>query len=194
MSAYDVYLFLHLTAAAVWIGAGFLEAVLGTRIVLSGDPGRRLDFAREAEWLGLRVFMPASLATLVFGVLLVVEGPLAFSDLWIVLGFVAIGLSTEIGMGFFGPGWSGTTRLAAAEGPDAPGVQARTARLLAFAWVDLGLLLGATWVMALKPTSDDLGALAIAAAIPVGATALGAVGRQRASQAASRGARGMHAA
>ena len=181
MEAYDVYVSVHVAAAAVWVGSAFLQALLGLRIGLAPDAERQLGFARDAEWLGMRLYLPASLVTLVFGIPLVQESGWGFSELWIVFGFAAIGLSTLIGMAVFGPGWAAAARLAAAEGAASPEVRTRVERLLAFGWVDLGLLLGAVWAIAAKPSGDDTGAVAIAIAIPVAASVLGVALRRAAS-------------
>jgi hypothetical protein len=63
--------------------------------------------------------------------------------------------------------------LAEAEGSDSPVVREQMRRLLLVSRLDLGVLLGIVVVMVVKPASGDTGALALAAAFPVAAAALG---------------------
>ena len=89
MSRYEFLLFAHVAAVIVWLGTGTafaLIAILGDRELLPrlGPLGAKL---------GPRVFAPASLGTLVFGILLVLDGHWSFDPLWIKLGFAAFAAS-----------------------------------------------------------------------------------------------------
>ena len=85
---YDVLLFLHIAAAIIWLGSGFLFQVLGTRANASADPPRLNAILGELNALSTRLFIPASIAVFVLGVLLVLDGPWSFGDAWIVIGLV----------------------------------------------------------------------------------------------------------
>jgi hypothetical protein len=175
----DLYLGLHVLAATAWIGAAFLMAVLGARLATSPDPQPALGYVSDSEWLGLRLFLPASAATLVSGVLLVRTSPWGFDTLWVQLGLAAFVASTVIGMLVFGPGWSNVGAVARSAGPDVERVRERIDLLLLVGWVDVGIVAGAVWVMSVKPARGDAAALAIAAAIPTAAAAVGFALRSR---------------
>lgn len=174
MNAYELYLLLHVGGAAVWVGSAFLMVVLLTRAVHAGDAERTSALARDSEWLGLRLFLPANLVVLVSAILLVEDGGFGWGRLWIMLGIAGFAASLVLGIAVFAPGWKRVVGLVRTEGADAPAVRAWTRRLLLFSRFDVGLLLGVVVVMVAKPTADDAGALALAAAIPlaVGAVAL----------------------
>lgn len=167
MTTYEVYLLLHIAAAIVWIGAAFMMVLLVTRARLERDAARMWTFAREGEWLGLRLFLPANLVVLVSAVLLVHEGDWGYDALWIRLGIAGFAASFIAGALFFGPGWGRAGRLAAREGLDAAPVETAVGRLLFGAWLDVGWLLGIVFVMTVKPEPHEWGALAVTAAIPV---------------------------
>jgi uncharacterized membrane protein len=89
MSRYEFLLFAHVVSVIVWLGAGTtftLIAIFGDRELMQrlGPLGRRL---------GPRVFAPASAGTLVFGILLVLDGSWTFDPLWIKLGFAGFATS-----------------------------------------------------------------------------------------------------
>ena len=102
MSFYDLLLYLHVLAVIVWIGGAFAVQVLAIRADRSDDPARMAAIAKDAEWLGLRVFTGAGLLVFVLGVLLVLEGPLLFWHLWVSLGIAAYALSFLTGLLFLG--------------------------------------------------------------------------------------------
>lgn len=166
MTAYDAYLVVHVAAAAVWVGSAFAMALLGLRASLAGSAERAVAFAADSAWLGLRLYLPANLAVLVSGVLLVHEGNWTYEPLWIQLALAGFVVSFLTGALFFGPGWPRVAKLAAGEGAGSPAVRAHCGRLLLGTRLDLGLLLGVIVVMTAKPTGDDVGALVVTAAIP----------------------------
>jgi hypothetical protein len=162
MSAYELYLFLHITAAIVWIGAGVALTLLATRATVARDLDRMLAFARDAEWLGLRLFLPANLVVLVSAVLLVRDGDWGLGPLWIRLGIVGFAVSFLAGTLFFSPGWSRARRGARSAGS----VEAAVRLLLFGCWLDVGWLLAVVYVMTVKPEGNEWTALGVAGAIP----------------------------
>ena len=167
MTAHQVYLLLHVLAAILWVGTGLGMAVLGGRVAAAGVPERMLEFARDSEWFGLRVFLPANLLVLASGVLLVHEDGWGYSPLWIRLGLAGFALSFVMGAALFGPHWPRLVALAEAEGIGAPAAQGRLRRLLFASYVDVGVLLGVVAAMTLKPGPSDRAVLAVVAALPV---------------------------
>jgi uncharacterized membrane protein len=172
MTAYELYVFMHVAGAVVWIGSAFLMALLELRASAARDPGRAVGFARDAEWLGLRLFLPANLVVLASAFLVVEEGGWGYDHLWIKLGFAGFVLSFLIGAFFLGPGWARVGKLADQEGADSLSVHAAIRRLTFGTRVDLGILLGVLFAMTVKPTADDAGALAVTVAIPAAFTVL----------------------
>jgi uncharacterized membrane protein len=166
MSAYELYLLLHIGAAIAWVGAGLLMVMLGTRATRARDGERVVAYARDAEWLGLRLFLPANLLALASGFLLVEKGNWGYDPSWIKLGLAGFAVSFLIGALFFAPGWGRVDKLATGEGADSPAVHAAVRRLQFGSRVDLGLLVAVVFVMTVKPTAAEPGTLAVAAAIP----------------------------
>jgi hypothetical protein len=100
MTLYEFLLFIHVTASIVWIGAGFLSLVLATTYDRESDEAAITRFLHDQEWLAMRLFVPASLIVVVFGIAMVIESDAwTFEYLWIVLGLV--GYAATFVTGFF---------------------------------------------------------------------------------------------
>lgn len=148
MELFDIYRFVHISAAIVWVGGGILGAVF-TRRAVSAAPAHRLGIARDMEFASTRVFMPASIVTLAFGILMVIDAEAyGFSQAWIILGLSGIGLSAILGAGFLGP--QSQKLVAELESSD-PGATSRLKRIERVAFVDLVVLLAVVWAMVAKP-------------------------------------------
>ncbi len=168
---YDLLLFAHISAAIIWIGSGFLLQVLATMADRAKDDATFAGLLRMNGVLGLKLFVPASLATFVLGVLLVADGPWSADQLWIVIGLAGFATTFLTGILLLKPRGD---RLAAmierdggALGPEA----LHGAReLLTVARLDYVVLVVVVFDMAVKPTGDDVWALiAMAAAVIAGA-------------------------
>jgi Predicted integral membrane protein (DUF2269) len=103
MDLYELLLAIHILAAVIWVGGATSLQVLAIRATGSGDPVRMATFAGEAEWVGMRVFVPASIVVLLAGIALVLEGSWGFDQLWILIGLAGIAFSIVTGAGFIGP-------------------------------------------------------------------------------------------
>jgi uncharacterized membrane protein len=163
MSYYEILLVVHIAAAIVWLGSGFFLQMLIFRAESSDDEGLKLGIASNTGWFAQRIFIPASLVVLVGGVLLTIEGPWSFGDLWIVLGLAGYAVSFLVGILFLEPEGK---RIHAAM---AAGEQARAAflirRINAVSRLELVVLYLVVGAMALKPTGDDTGTLILGAAL-----------------------------
>jgi uncharacterized membrane protein len=174
VSRYEVLLFLHIAAATVWLGAAVTVQLLIFRAERAADQGAMQATGEGADWLATRLFIPASLSVLVLGVLLVVDGPWGFDELWILLGLAGYAASFLTGILYFQPEGERVTRGIAAHGPDDPDVRQRLRRLSAVSWLEIVILFLVLADMALKPTSDDLGTLVVGAAVLLAAAAVAA--------------------
>jgi uncharacterized membrane protein len=170
MSYYEILLFLHIAAAAVWLGSGFFLQMLIFRAQATNDDGLKLGVASSSGWLAQRIFIPASLAVLVVGILLTIEGPWSFGDLWIVLGLLGYAFSFLVGILFLEP--EGKRIGAAMEAGDQQRAGAMITRINAVSRIELTVLYLVLAAMALKPEGDDAGTLILFAVALLAALAL----------------------
>ncbi len=150
MTLYELLLFVHILAAATWVGGAVMLKVQSAR-ALKADPNRAAELALETERVGTTVLMPSSIVLLVAGLWLVFEGDWGFGPLWIKLGLGIYVVSAVAGAVFLGPLYKQVGELRAERGPGDAEVTARLRRISNLSWVDLGLLVAAVFVMTVKP-------------------------------------------
>lgn len=164
MSYYEILLFLHIVGATVWLGSAFLLNALFFRAKSTKDNILIGRISANTEWLAKRIFIPASLLTLLLGILLTIEGPWQFDQLWIALGLGGFAATFLLGIGVIEP--TGKKLHAAMEqhGPGHPETAKHSSRIDALSKLDLVLLFVVVFDMTLKPTADDVGTLLIGGA------------------------------
>ena len=151
MSLYEFLLFVHILMAVTWVGGGIAIQVLAIRATRAKDPVRTAAVSADAEWMGLRVFMPASILLLVSGIWAASEGNWDFGQAWISIGFGAFLFSFFLGMTFLGPESGRIKQLVRERSYEDPEVQRRIGRILLFSRIELVVLLVAIWAMVAKP-------------------------------------------
>ena len=114
------------------------------------DPAVLGALTRHAGWIGNRVFAPASLLLLLFGILATEKGNWDYGAWWVRLGFAGWVAAFVVAFGFLGPESARIGRLAAAEGPS-PALAARVRRLTLVSLLVLVLLVAVVFVMSTKP-------------------------------------------
>jgi uncharacterized membrane protein len=149
---FQVFLFLHISAIAVWLGGAAAIQFFALRALRSDDPRRTADFAADVEWFGTRVLVPTSLLVLLMGVAMVLNSDFyGFGDDWVVIALILFAVTFLAGAGFFGPEAGRISKLVEAEGPTSPAVGARVRRILALSRADLVLLFLIAYDMVVKP-------------------------------------------
>ena len=151
MDLYELLLAIHILAVVVWVGGATSIQVLAIRATGSGDPVRMATFAGEAEWVGMRVFMPSSIVVLLAGIALVLEGSWGFDQLWILIGLAGIAFSIVVGAAFLGPESGRLKALMEARGLEDTEVKQRLERIFMISRIELGVLLLIVLDMAIKP-------------------------------------------
>ena len=142
---------LHIVMAVIWVGGGFAGQVLVTRMRKS-DPTTMVKTALQLEWLGMHVFLPASLVMLGAGLWMVFGFELwELTDTWVLVGLGGFLATVITGAGFLGPQTKKVHELIEQKGIDDPAVQSQMARLFTISRIDLVVLIIVVIDMAVKP-------------------------------------------
>lgn len=151
VTGYEALLFVHIVAAVVWVGGGAATQLYAIRAISSSDPRRIAGFAKDVEWVGMRVFMPASLVVLGAGFGLVAKGDWSLGSFWVAFGLGVMAASALTGMLFLGPESGRIGKLIDAHGADDPAVLARIRRIFVVSRIELVLLVAVVIDMVIKP-------------------------------------------
>lgn len=147
---YNVLKFFHILAAVLWVGGAVLLQVLAQLALKSKLPGRMVEFARDVELVGTRMFTPLSVLVLLLGVALVQEGDWGFGHAWVIVGLVGIAATIATGAGYLGPQMGKLAKLISADGADAPSVRTRITTILNVARIDTIVLVLVIFAMVTK--------------------------------------------
>lgn len=147
MNTRNVLLWLHITAAAGWLGANFVQLVLARYFDKLGGDARR-GWTEATEWMGTRYYAPIGALILLTGVGLVMETGFEFSAGFVGLGIFVVILGGVMGGAVFAP--LSKQRLAALEAGDESAAKAMLARLTVAGVFDTALVMLVVLAMVTK--------------------------------------------
>jgi uncharacterized membrane protein len=148
---YALFKWVHVTGAVVWVGGGLTLTILAMRAERSSDPREMATIARQAAFIGERVFAPVGMLVFLMGIAMVINLHWGWGTTWIVIGLVGYVITFLTGILVLGPQAKRIGQLMEARGPDAAETQAAIQRILLIARVDVGVLLLVVADMILKP-------------------------------------------
>ncbi|MGN6189528.1 MAG: DUF2269 family protein [Conexibacter sp.] len=151
-TTYQWYLAVHILAAVTWVGGALVTQLYAFRATRTNDGVRIANFAQDAEWIGMRIFLPSSLILVIFGFMLVGERNWDWS-FWLVFALAVWLLSVVVGAAFLGPESGRIAKVIDREGPNSAEATARLKRIFLVSRVELVFLLLVVLDMALKPGS-----------------------------------------
>lgn len=148
---YNTVLFVHILMATIWVG-GAITLQVYAALAMRAGPQQTADFAKNAEFIGQRVFMPASVILLLLGLWMVFGWDYwGLTDVWVLVGLAGVAFSIIVGTGFVGPESGRIGRLVAEKGMDDPEVTTRVTKILRISRIELVVLVVVIWDMAYKP-------------------------------------------
>jgi uncharacterized membrane protein len=134
---YELWLFIHLLAAMVWIGGAVAIRVFGILTKRAADPAKSAFFAQSVSLMVTRVLAPAALVVLVAGIALVDNGGWDWSAPFVVWGLILWVAVSLVAFGYLGRAVGQAGARLAAEGPS-PALALRMRNLV---WLSRALLL-----------------------------------------------------
>lgn len=147
---YDFWQFLHVTSAIVWVGAAALALFLSLRFSAAHHEPIAFSASRLMETTAVPLFIVASLATLVTGLVMAFAW-IGFGPLWIKIGLGGIIVSLVMGFGYFKPHIAKVEAAVQEHGPADPGVRALIRQANIASAIELLVFLVVIWAMVTKP-------------------------------------------
>jgi uncharacterized membrane protein len=153
VNTYTSLKFVHVLSAVVWVGGACTLQAFAIRITGTGDGARMATFAKDAEFVGNRIFLPSSITLLVSGIFTIHEsgGAWSYDQTWVQVGLAMILVSIAIGAGFLGPESGRVARAIETGGVESPEAKQRISRIFLVSRFELVLLLLVIFDMVVKP-------------------------------------------
>jgi uncharacterized membrane protein len=149
MSWYELWLFLHVSAAIVWVGGAAVIQVFGILTKRAADPAGTAAFAQNVSWTVFRVFLPSAAVVLLSGVGLTEEGNWDWGEPFIVFGLAVLAVVSLVAFGYLGRELGRAGRRLAAEGPS-PALGLHIRNLVWLSRLLLVLLVAVVFMMTVK--------------------------------------------
>jgi uncharacterized membrane protein len=150
MTWYELWKFLHVLAAMVWLGGAVAIQVFGILTKRAADPAKTAFFARNVSLTVQRVFLPAALLVLGAGIGLVENGGWDWSEPFVTWGLVLWAAVAVVAFGFLGRAIGAAGARLASEGPS-PQLGLRLRNLVWLSRLLLAVLVVIVFLMTVKP-------------------------------------------
>ena len=140
----QILLWVHVLAAAVWIGAAVATLFLAPRMSKNDVSGQA--FADGWVEMGRKLFTPAAIVALATGIGLVIDSSHEFSDGFVSVGFLMVIVGAGLGMAIYAPR-ARAISAAHAKGEETAGLYAK---LRTINLAELALLAFTVYAMVVK--------------------------------------------
>jgi len=172
MTWYTFFKSVHVIAAVIWVGGAFTIQAFAFRIMRSGDVRRQAEFAKDSEFVGMRIFIPVTWLLLLAAIGMMVNLHWSWGQNWVVLGLIAFAASFVVGAAFLGPESGRIAKVIEREGPESPDAHARIRRILLVSRCELVVLVTVIVNMVVKPVGNAGWFWGLLAAMVVGIAAV----------------------
>ncbi len=180
MDWYAIFKFLHVASAVCWVGGGLVLVVLGIMAERKRDTPEMMHVVGQVARLSMAWFIPTSVLTVVFGVVVASIGNL-WADAWVLIGLVGFAATFSTGNFVLKPTAEKIDKLTAGGRGDEALPEGK--KLLEVAKFDYVMLFTVIADMVLKPSWSDVVLLVIMAVVIVAGTVVFLVPALRGSSA-----------
>jgi uncharacterized membrane protein len=150
---FGIFKLIHVAVAVFWVGGGVLLTALAIRGERSDDPEQLATIARQATFVGEKLFAPAGGIVLAMGITMVINQHIGFGTTWVDIGLAGWAVSFLTGIGVLAPRARRIVELTDTVGAAASETQAAIREILLIARVDVAVLLVVVADMLMKPFS-----------------------------------------
>lgn len=151
MTSLDLLVLGHVLGTVSLVGGTFMLQILAVLATRSAAADL-VALARQAAWIGPRVFMPSALLIVATGVGMASELGYSPDEPFVLIGAGAILVAAATGPAYLAPESRRISRLVAADGEACPEARKRLRRLFLVSRVELLLLVVAIAAMVVKPS------------------------------------------
>jgi uncharacterized membrane protein len=148
---YSLFKAVHVLGAVIWVGGGvsiMIHAIRGQRAY---KPEDIVTVAKQAAFMGEKVFAPVGLLTFLMGIAMMLNTNWGWGHFWIVAGLIGYASTFIVGIGVLSPMAKKIDESAEKNGPTHPETIALIERIMFIARFDVAVLMLVVLDMVTKP-------------------------------------------
>jgi uncharacterized membrane protein len=148
---YSLFKAVHVLGAVIWVGGGvsiMIHAIRGQRAY---KPEDIVTVAKQAAFMGEKVFAPVGLVTFLMGIAMMINTSLGWGHFWIVAGLIGYASTFIVGIAILSPMAKKIDESAEKNGPTHPETIALIERIMLIARFDVAVLMLVVLDMVTKP-------------------------------------------
>jgi uncharacterized membrane protein len=148
---YAAFKTVHVTFAVVWVGGGVSLMIHAIRAQAAKDPDGIVTVAKQAAFMGEKVFAPVGLVTFLMGIAMMVNTNWGWGHFWVVIGLIGYASTFIVGVAVLSPLAKKIDDSAERNGPTHPETMALIDRIMLIARFDVAVLVLVVVDMVTKP-------------------------------------------
>jgi uncharacterized membrane protein len=141
----------HVLFAVIWVGGGVSIMIHAIRAQRTNDPNDIVTIAKQAAFMGEKVFAPVGLVTFLLGIAMMINTSWGWGHFWIIAGLVGYALTFGVGVGILSPMAKKIDASAEKNGPTHPETIALIERIMLVGRFDVAVLMLVVLDMVTKP-------------------------------------------
>jgi uncharacterized membrane protein len=148
---YALFKAVHVVLAVIWVGGGVTILIHAIRAQRAEDHEMVAVIAKQAAFMGEKVFAPVGLLTFLAGIAMMINSSWGWGHFWVVAGLVGYATTFVVGVGVLSPLAKRIDASAEANGPAHPETLALIDRIMLIVRFDIAMLVLVVVDMVTKP-------------------------------------------
>jgi uncharacterized membrane protein len=148
---YAAFKAVHVLFAVIWVGGGVSLMINAIRAQRTYDPIDIVTIAKQAAFLGEKVFAPVGLVTFLMGIAMMINTSWGWGHFWVIAGLVGYASTFGVGVGLLSPLAKKIDASAEQKGPTHPETLALIDRVMLIGRFDVAILMLVVLDMVTKP-------------------------------------------
>jgi uncharacterized membrane protein len=148
---YSLFKAVHVLFAVIWVGGGVTIMIHAIRAQNARDPEGIVTVAKQAAFMGEKVFAPVGLVTFLMGIAMMINTSWGWGHFWVIFGLLGYAATFSVGIGILSPLAKKIDQSAEQNGPTHPETIALIERIMFIARIDVAVLMLVVLDMVTKP-------------------------------------------
>ncbi len=148
---YSLFKAVHVLFAVIWVGGGVSLMIHAIRAQTAHDPEGIVTVAKQAAFMGEKVFAPVGLVTFLMGIAMMINTSWGWGHFWIIAGLIGYASTFIVGIALLSPLAKKVDESAEKNGATHPETLALIERVMLIARFDVAVLMIVIVDMVTKP-------------------------------------------